>query len=174
MVECEADAMKRNGSQWDSWPLDSLVVRANELAEEGKNREAVQLLLKAAKAGNLSAQLNLGVHLATGKGVRPSREKALYWYKRAASRGYAAAASNVGCIYRDQRRARLALRWFEKAVALGDHDAMLEVAKLCLGTLGDAKRASRLLAKVLSSKRVTLDTQEEAARLKKEFQLGRT
>jgi TPR repeat protein len=174
MVGCEAEAMKRNAIHRDSWPLDSLVVRANELAEDGKNREAVQLLLKAAKAGNLSAQLNLGVHLATGKGARPSREKALYWYKRAARRGYAAAASNIGCIYRDQRRARLALRWFEKAVALGDDDAMLEVAKLCLGTLRDTKRAKRLLAKVLSSKRVTLDTQEEAARLQKEFQLDRT
>lgn len=166
--------MKRDGSQRDSWPLDSLVVRASELAEEGKNREAVQLLLKAAKAGNLSAQLNLGFHLSTGKGVRPSREKALYWYKRAAGRGYAAAASNVGCIYRDQRRARLALRWFEKAVALGDDDAMLEVAKLCLGALGDAKRAKHLLAKVMSSKKVTPDTQEEALYLQQEFQLGKT
>lgn len=173
MVGCEEEAMKRNNSRRDPWPLDSLVVQANDLAEEGKNREAVQLLLRAARAGNLSAQLNLGVHLATGKGVRPSKEKALYWYKRAAGRGYAAAASNVGCVYRDQRRTRLALRWFEKAVALGDDDAMLEVAKLCLGALGDTRRAKRLLAKVLSSKRVTLDTQEEAVRLQKELQLSR-
>ena len=165
--------MKRNTSRRDPWPLDSLVVQANDLAEKGKNREAVHLLLRAARAGNLSAQLNLGAHLATGKGVRQSKEKALYWYKRAASRGYAAAASNVGGIYRDQRRAKLALRWFEKAVALGDDDAMLETAKICLGAIGDTKRARRLLAKVVSSKKVTLDTQEEALRLQKELQMER-
>jgi TPR repeat protein len=163
--------MKRNGHQRDPWPLDSLVVQASELTEEGKNREAVQLLLRAARAGNLSAQLNLGSHLAEGKGVRQSREKALYWYKRAAGRGYAAAASNVGCIYRDERRTKLALRWFEKAVALGDDDAMLEVAKICLVATGDVKRAKRLLAKVLSSKKVAMGTQEEAVRLKEDFQL---
>lgn len=157
--------MRRNGNRRDSWPLDALVAQASELAEEGKNREAVRLLMRAARAGNLSAQLNLGFHLDTGAGVRQSREKALYWYKRAAGRGYAAAASNVGCIYRDERRFRLALRWFEKAVALGDDDAMLEVAKLCLGSIGDAKRAKRLLARVLASKNVAVETQEEAVRL---------
>lgn len=164
--------MKRNSGQRDSWPLDSLVAQASELAEEGKNRKAVQLLLRAARAGNLSAQLNLGFHLATGKGVRRSRQGALYWYKRAAGRGYAAAASNVGCLYRDERRSRLAMRWFEKAAALGDDDALLEIAKLCLSAMGDAKQARRLLAKVLSSKKVTLSTQEEAVRLNRELQRG--
>lgn len=163
--------MNRNANRRDSRPLDSLVVQANELAEEGKDREAVHLLLRAASAGNLSAQLNLGFHLATGRGIRQSKEKALYWYKRAAGRGYAAAASNVGCIYRDERRAKLALRWFEKAVALGDDDAMLEVAKLCLRVMGDAQRARRLLAKILSSKKVAIATQEEAVRLVEEFHL---
>lgn len=50
---------------------------------------------------------------------------------------------------------------------------MLEVAKLCLGAIGDTKGARRLLAKVVSSKKVTLDTQEEALRLQKELQTGR-
>lgn len=95
----------------------------------------------------------------------------MYWYRRAARRGDAAAASNAGCIYRDEGRIKLALRWFEKAVALDLDDAMLEIAKLCLGPLGDAKRAKRLLAKVLSSKEVAVATQEEAVRLRKEFQL---
>jgi len=130
----------------------------------------VRLLLKAARAGNLSAQLNLGAHLATGKGVRQSGEKALYCYKRAAARRYAAAASNAACIYRDQGRVKLALRWFKKAVALGDDDAMLEVAKLCLGALGAARRARRLLARVVSSKKVAPITQEEALRLQQELQ----
>jgi len=164
--------MKRTRKQREPWPLDSLVVRADELADEGKNREAVQLLWKAARAGNLSAQLNLGFHLATGRGVRRSRDKALYWYKRAAGGGHAAAAANVGFIYRDERRSRLALRWFEKAIALGDEDAMLEVAKLCLGVLADTKKAKRLLSRVLASKKVTLATQEEAVRLKREFLQG--
>ncbi|HLL06902.1 MAG TPA: hypothetical protein VK539_40380 [Myxococcaceae bacterium] len=162
--------MKRSRNWRESWPLDSLVVQANQLAEEGKNRQAVRLLLKAARAGNLSAQLNLGAHLATGKGVRQSGEKALYCYKRAAARRYAAAASNAACIYRDQGRVKLALRWFKKAVALGDDDAMLEVAKLCLGALGAARRARRLLARVVSSKKVAPITQEEALRLQQELQ----
>lgn len=164
--------MKRNSTRRSPWPLDSLVVEAIELADAGKNKQAVPLLLRAARAGNLSAQVNLGHHLYTGNGIHRSSKKALYWYKRAASRGDAAAASNVGCIYRDEHRVKLALRWFEKAVALGLDDAMLEVAKLCLGPLGDAKRAQRMLAKVLSSKEVAVDTQEQAVRLNRQLRLG--
>jgi hypothetical protein len=48
---------------------------------------------------------------------------------------------------------------------------MLEVAKICLVATGDVKRAKRLLAKVLSSKKVAMGTQEEAVRLKEDFQL---
>jgi TPR repeat protein len=169
MVGRKEQAMKRNSNRLSRWPLDSLVVQAIELADAGKNKQAVPLLLRAAKAGNLSAQVNLGHHLYTGKGVRRSREKALYWYKRAARRGDAAAASNIGCIYRDEHRIKLALRWFEKAVALGLDDAMLEIAKLCLGPLGDAKRARRMLARVLTSKEVAEATQEQAVRLNRQL-----
>ena len=79
--------------------------------------------------------------------------------------GEAAAANNVGTIYRDEGRLRLALRWFEKAAAMGDGDALLEMARLQAGPLQDTAEARKLLSRVLKSKRATLDSREDAERL---------
>ncbi|HYH98609.1 MAG TPA: hypothetical protein VD972_21835, partial [Hyalangium sp.] len=93
------------------------------------------------------------------------RTHALQWYRKAVRGGEAAAANNIGTIYRDEGRLRLAVRWFEKAAAMGDGDAVLEVAKLYAGPLEEPAKARKLLSRVRTSKRATADSQEEAARL---------
>ncbi len=143
--------------------------RACRLLDEGRAREAFRLFSAAARAGHLEAQSNLGYLFDTGTGVRRSRLKALHWYRKAARRGDPAAANNIGTVFRDEGRPRLALRWFEKAIALGNEDALLELAKLYAGPLEDSRMATRLLKKVLSSKRVTVFSQEQAQRLLEKF-----
>jgi hypothetical protein len=133
--------------------------------EEGRIKEAFRLFLAAAKAGDPSSQLNVGFFYDTGLGVKKSRPQAMYWYRRAWRRGETIAATNIAIVYRDEGRLRLALRWFEKAVALGDDDAMLDMARLYAGSLANPTKARRLLRKVLASKNVTEESQEQAARL---------
>jgi hypothetical protein len=138
---------------------------ASRLMERGRIEEAFHLFFEAAKAGDSRAQLNVGYLYDTGQGVPRSRTSALAWYRRAVRGGEAAAANNIGTIYRDEGRLRLAVRWFEKASAMGDGDALLEVARLYAGPLEEPAKARKLLAKVRTSKRASADSQEEAERL---------
>jgi TPR repeat protein len=139
--------------------------RACMLLDEGRARAAFHLFFAAARAGHLEAQSNLGYLFDTGTGVRRSRIEALHWYRKAARRGDPAAANNIGALFRDEGRPRLAVRWFEKAVALGNADALLEMAKLYAGPLKDSRMAMRLLKKVLTAKRVAVVSQEQAQQL---------
>lgn len=133
--------------------------------EKGRLEEAFGLFLEAAKAGDTGAQMSVGYLYDTGQGVRASRTQAMHWYRQAAQQGKAAAATNIGAIYRDEGRLRLALRWFEKAVALGDGDALLDMAMLQSGPLKDAAGARRLLSRLLRSKRASADSRKRAERL---------
>ena len=45
-------------------------------------------LLERAQAGDAQAQFDLGVMYFYGEGVRQDREKAVYWYCKAAEQGY--------------------------------------------------------------------------------------
>lgn len=146
-------------------PADTRFAQASHLLERGRIKQAFLLFLEVAKEGDSSAQLNVGYFYDTGQGVSRSRTLAVYWYRRAVRQGEAAAANNIGTIYRDEGRLRLAIRWFGKAANMGDGDALLEMAKLYMGPLEEPTRARRLLARVLASKRATLDSQEQAERL---------
>jgi hypothetical protein len=138
---------------------------ASRLLERGKVEEAFRLFFAAAKAGDSRAQLNVGYLYDTGQGVSRSRTHALQWYRKAVQQGEAAAANNIGTIYRDEGRLRLAVRWFEKAAAMGDGDALLEMAKLYAGPLEEPAKARKLLVRVRSSKRAAAESRDEAERL---------
>lgn len=153
-----------NDTETRKWFVD-----ASALWDQGRLREAFRLFLAAAKAGDSGAQLNVGHFYDMGHGVKRSRDQAMYWYRRALRRGEAAAANSIGTLYRDEGRLRLAIRWFEKAVSLGDDGALLNMARLYLGPLKDVPRARRLLSRVLFSKRVSVDSQEQAERLLREL-----
>ncbi len=135
------------------------------LLEQGRLTEAFQHFLAAAKAGDSRAQLTVGYLYDTGQGVDRSRTHAMTWYRKAVRSQEAAAANNIGTIYRDEGRLRLAIRWFEKAATLGDGDALLEMAALYAGPLEEPARARKLLARVRSSKRATADSKALAERL---------
>ena len=129
----------------------------------------------AAKLGAYAAKHNLGYFYDVGIGAKRDRDHAMYWYRRA-FRENGMSAANIGTIYRDEMKTSLALRWFHKAVALGDIDANLEIAKLLLNRLNDPKTAARHLNRVLKAKGgidVTIDSQEQAAALLKRIERNR-
>ncbi len=144
---------------------DALFERANELWDQGELRSAFRLFLSAAKAGDTSAQVDLGYFYNNGIGVKPNVAAALYWYKRAYRRKSRSAASNIGTIFRDQGDFKRALWWYERSVALGNADANLEIAKIYLkGGAGEAARAIPYLQRTCSAdpSDVTEASREEA------------
>jgi uncharacterized protein len=153
--------------------LDALFERACKQEDKGKLRSAFRLLLTAAKAGDISSQINLGNFYSHGTGVKPNRTLALYWYRRAYRRGERSAASNIGAVFRDEENWKQALKWFERAVRLEDGDASLDIAKIYLRNKSDHKKAIRHLKQTLKAKvywDATKGSQEEAQRLLKRLQ----
>jgi len=151
---------------------ESINLRAHAKWEAGEFHAAFRLMHSAARLSAYGAKSNLGYFYDIGIGVKRNRATAMYWYRRAFRENNAFGANNIGTIYRDEMKTRLALRWFHKAVATGDTDAHLEIAKLLLNRLHDAKTASKHLKLVLRAKGgtdVTFHSQEQAAALLKKI-----
>jgi TPR repeat protein len=123
-------------------PGNLLHMNADLLDERGKYAEALPLLLKGAKTDDHGCQILLGNYLTNGrKGVPVNREEGIYWYKKAYEGGSSTAACNLGMTYRQEGDMDEAYRWYERAVALGDLESHLEIAKLWLRPRGDAVKA---------------------------------
>jgi TPR repeat protein len=152
-----------------------LFAKASGQWDRGKLRSAFRLFLSGAKHGDPSAQHNLGYFYDVGIGVKPNREAALYWYKRAFRHGYRTAASNIGTIFRDEKNMRQALSWFQRAIRLGDADANLEIAMIYLAEK-DIVRAIASLKRATKAKAsdITEGSKLEAQRLlKRVVSMGR-
>jgi len=150
---------------------DEMFVRADKNYDRGDLLSAFRLFLSAAKMGNPNAQSRLGTMYADGKGIRPNRAAALYWYRRAHQKGESTSAFNLGMIYRDEQNLTKALLWFRRAEALGDLSAKLEIAKIYLADNGNARRAIPYLESILNARIpiVQKDDKKEARQLLKQF-----
>lgn len=99
------------------------------LEDEGKIAEAIRAYRIAAKAGDTSAQSNLGNLLDDyAKPRRPA--EAVYWYKRAIRRGSWTAAYNLSVHYKNLGKTHWRLHWLRVAAKLGDVDSARELRKL--------------------------------------------
>jgi TPR repeat protein len=95
--------------------------------------------------------------------VKPNRDRALYWYRRAYRKGEPTAASNIGVIYRDEKKLKQACTWFERAK---DGDANLAIALMYLQENSQTK-AIHYLERACKADCVTEASREEAERLLK-------
>lgn len=90
-------------------------------------RKAAEWFRRAAEHGCAPAQNNWGLLLDEGKLVRRNRREALLWLRRAFRGGDTAAAHNIAIIHRENGRLSRAVRWFERCVAAGDGDALIQL-----------------------------------------------
>ena len=131
---------------------NGLLDKAGNVLVSQKYKRAYYWNLLSAKQGNESAQVALGNALSLGVGTKQDFEKAIYWTKKAIKQGAAHAAHNLGTIYRDLQKPKLAFKWYCRAIKMGDNDALLEVA-LCqmfgFGTQQNPKDAFKSLTKIL-------------------------
>ncbi len=144
-----------------------LFVRANTAWDRGDLRTAFELFMRAAETGDSSSQLDLGYFFDCGLCVKKDEKKALHWYYQAYRQGDAGAATNIATVHRDCGRTGRMIWWFRRAIAMGDHDALLDLGKLYESGIGVAKsprRAQQCYRRILASEHVTESSREQATK----------
>ena len=105
--------------------------RRDEQAEEGGGlahaRRQTARWRRYAGTGDATAQLQLGMALASGHGVQKDSAEAAKWIEKAAEQGHTEAQFLLALAYRDglgvERRVSTARRWLEAAAAAGHAEA---------------------------------------------------
>ena len=146
---------------------DKLFVKANTAWDRGDLRRAFELFSRAAESGDSSCQLDLGYFFDRGLHVKKDKKKAMHWYYQAYRQGDAGAANNIATLHRECGRTGRMVWWFRRAVAMGDHDALLELGKCYetgIGLPKSPRRATLCYRRVLASEQVTQFSQEQAKR----------
>jgi TPR repeat protein len=149
--------------------LDDLFRRADDQHGKGHFKSAFRLYLAAAKGGDPSCQINLGNFYDRGIGVRPNRDLALLWYRRAYRQGSGTAAHNIGLLFRHEGNFNQALAWLGRAAKKHDGDANLAIAKIYLESKNDKPKAIHYLKQTLKANRryMLAESRKEAQRLLK-------
>lgn len=99
-------------------------LRPKALTDEQMNQ---LLVAEAAAQGDASAQYNLGVMYAKGKGVPEGDAEAVKWFRLAAEQGHAGAQFNLGVMYDKgegvTKDAAEAVKWYRLAAEQGHAEA---------------------------------------------------
>ena len=124
------------------------------------NREAINALFRlAVEQGHASAQYNLGVMYANGKGVPEDDAEAVRWYRMAAEQSNASAQYNLGVMYYTGsgvlKDATLAHMWLNIAGANGS-----EIAREWRDTIEDDMTATQI-ARATELARTCMDSDYE-------------
>jgi TPR repeat protein len=136
--------------------------------EAGRLVQAFRALKRLSEQGDSSAFHMLGYLYDVGEGTRRNRKLAIYWYTRSYRAGRAISASNLATVYRDLDKPKAEFDWYQRAAAMGDDDATLEVAIRYLsgkGTRRSLARAIELLNITVRSKDASQDGRDVARRL---------
>ncbi len=146
---------------------NKLFAKANTAWDRGDLRRAFQLFSCAAESGDSSSQVDLGYFFDRGLPVKQDKRKAMHWYYQAYRQGDAGAANNIATLHRECGRTGRMVWWFRRAVAMGDHDALLELGKCYetgVGLPKSPRQATLCYRRVLVSKQVTQVSKEQANR----------
>lgn len=149
-----------------------LFARAHEAHASGDIVQAFELYQEGAVQNDQASQNNLATFYESGLGTRKNLKLAKKWYL-AAWRNKPAAfiALNIAELCLKRKKRNQAIRWLRRAIALGDGDAALALAKLYLGErkFGCLGHAKRLLSCAMTSQSISPDALEEARCLYKEL-----
>ena len=82
---------------------DDWLKKGDELYDAGRYKEAAELYLRAAEAGNAEAQFKTGYACYNGEGTAKDYASAAMWFERAARNGFAKAEYNLAYCYMNGR-----------------------------------------------------------------------
>ena len=106
------------------------IEKARDLMEDNNFKEAMLMLIPAARSGNADAEELIGVMYAMGLGVERDDIRAFEWYLRSAMKGHPGAQSGVGWYYEIGRGMPApdlirAYMWYVLSAIGGDPDAAI-------------------------------------------------
>ena len=153
--------------------MDDLLFNQADLEYNNDNFEkAFELFLKAAENGDDSAMDRIASMYDAGEGVDYDFDKAIYWYQKAIEAGSVTSLYNMGISYRSKGNVLEAKHWFEKALAAGDFDAALELAKLHMLCEAEQEKVIFYLKKCLQGDNLFECTRKEAIDILEDFEKG--
>jgi TPR repeat protein len=98
------------------------------------DRQAATYFRRAADAGDLLSQINLGELYEAGRGIRRNYPAAADWYRRAADQGSAVAMARLAGLRENGHDSAADLAeaavWYRRAAELGEREAQARVAAL--------------------------------------------
>jgi TPR repeat protein len=138
--------------------------KADQLAEairaieEGRTKQAAQLLTPLANAGSATAQFRLGLLYYMGHGVPEDEKQAVFYWKKAAGQGSVDAMFHLGSAYLFGSQAartvpdpdREAATWYFQAASAGHAEAQYHLGLLFLagkGVIDSRTEAARWMRK---------------------------
>lgn len=133
--------------------------------DDGDYDRAFALFLKQAQEGDVDAMSRIAIMYGAGEGTAVDFEKSIAWDEKAIQAGSIISLSNLGITYRMRGDARKAKFWFEKALAAGDNEAALELAKMYLVSELETERVKQYLQLVLTGDNCSEAGREEAREL---------
>lgn len=139
---------------------EGLLDRAGRAIVKTSYPKAKRMLELAASQGSRTAALHLGVLLDLGQVIPQDSLRALQLYKSVLPEG----AYNIATWYRDRGRNRDAVRWFRKALQLGDPSALVDLGYCLLfgvGTRAAPEQGILLLRKAIRSRWISEWEREE-------------
>jgi TPR repeat protein len=141
---------------------------ADKLQELGSHKEALQIFTKLAEQGHGAAMSRIALIHFAGLGVAKDFDESVKWDLAAIKAGYDMSMGNLALTYCAMREYREARNWFERAVAAGDGDSALELAKLLHVSDTEIENVKQFIDVALNSTSITPDSfeQAEAFRLK--------
>jgi uncharacterized protein len=142
---------------------------ASQLYDDAQYKEAFEQFLLLAKHGDSAAMTRVAAMYGEGKGVEYDFQECVGWDMKAADAGSQAALFNLGISYRNIGDVRVARRWFEKSLQVGDGEAALELAKMYLISELETERVKKYLEQALQSKNICEASREESERLLNEL-----
>ena len=93
------------------------------------DKEALVFFTKAAFSGHIQAQINVGLKHEKGEGTNIDKEKALYWYSKAAFNQNDVAQFRLASLLQEEYgKFKESHFWFSKSAQLGNPEAHLAIA----------------------------------------------
>lgn len=148
-----------------AWLLEGARSRSGRILLRRNARSGVGFLKQASAHGLATAQFRLACCYDSGDGVRKNLRVARQLYQRAAAQGMSEAAVNIAVLCRQANDRRGEKRWLCKAVAMGNIDAEVQLARLELASRCSSARRRHWRARLRQIARTTTQEGEDAAAL---------
>jgi TPR repeat protein len=147
---------------------DLLFFKGDAAQDAGDFATARQAFERGAALDDPICWVRLGLMFHDGIGCDADKRKAMQCYRKAWRARDQVAANNIAILYREAGNRRAMFRWFERGAAVGDGDALVELAKCFINGIGVRRNLSialRYINQAIRSENITEAGREEAEEL---------